>query len=260
MSSKITSILVWGLLAVLLAAGIYFFGLRAEDKQFIDRGGHIVDHTVQTIAEKTSVYEITAHYPEFSGIPTNEKEVNALIKELIDNEINSYKTDLNEAVSFDGTTTGIFNADTSVMLENTDLISVRFNISTYMSGAAHSFNYVKGLNIDVSKGKAIELGDIFTDDYLNIFSDLTRTKLLQARAKAQEDPLDQQQEQWIREGTDPREENFSSFVLGAQDITVIFNPYQVAPYAEGIIDVPIPYTDVKGIIKTESPVEYLLSR
>lgn len=260
MSSNSKTILAWGTVAALVATGVYFFGLQPEREHIIDNDSYIVDHTIQTIKEETSAYEITAHYPEFSGLPIYENEINSLIRELINGEINSYKTDLDEAASFDKTATGIFNSDTSVILENSQIISVRFNISTYMSGAAHPFNYVKGLNIDVSKGQKLTLDEIFSRDYLNIISDLTRTKLLQDRAKAQEDPLDQQQEQWIREGTEPRTENFSAFVLGAQDITIFFNPYQVAPYAAGIIDVSIPYSDIKGAIRDESPLNNLLSR
>lgn len=260
MSSKTKNLLTWGTVALLIAAGVYYLGTKTYSEPTIDNRSRVVDHAIQTLNENTSVYEITAHYPEFSGLPANEEQVNTLVKELINGEINSFRTDLNEAVNFDETATGIFNADTSVMLENSQIISVRFNISTYMSGAAHPFNYIKGLNIDVSKGQSLELDDIFSGDYLSVFSDLTRTKLLQKRATAQVDPLDQQQEQWIREGTEPGDENFSAFVLGAEMITFFFNPYQVAPYADGIIDVPIPYSDVKGIIRSQSPVKNLLSK
>lgn len=46
--------------------------------------------------------------------------------------------------------------------------------------------------------------------------------------------------QWISEGTAPKEENFENFLITDNALIIIFDPYEVAPYAAGSVFVEIP--------------------
>jgi len=258
MNSRQKNIISWSIIILLFAGGVYFFGFKPGDEQLINNNVAI-DHSIETIKERTTSYEITAHYPVFEGLESEVLEkINDQSRDFIEKEIASYKNEAGEGPSIDDSSGGVFNADSSVVLESGNIISVRYNISSYISGAAHPFNFVRGLNLNAKTGDPILLSNILEDSYLDRLSDLTRSKLLQQRALNQE-TIDQQQEQWIREGTSPKEENFSSYVLSPDAVIFFFNPYQVAPYADGIIEVIVPYEDIKGLIKDGSPIEPLLT-
>ena len=65
-------------------------------------------------------------------------------------------------------------------------------------------------------------------------SELTRKKLLE-----QELPQDM-----VEAGTAPEEENFSTFLLEEDGLTVYFNPYQVGPWAAGVVTVTLPLKEL----------------
>lgn len=94
------------------------------------------------------------------------------------------------------------------------------------TGGAHGNLAVFSRNYTVADGRAVTLNDLFgrPKKALELMSTLSRKKLLQ-----QDLPLDM-----VEAGTTPDAENFQVFLLEKDGLTVYFNPYQVAPWSEGV--------------------------
>ena len=128
------------------------------------------------------------------------------------------------------------------------MISIKFSVSEYYSGAAHPNNYILVFNYDIAQDKEIVLKDLFLseNDYLVMLSDLTKSALLDRF----EEDLEIMQD-WIETGTEPKEENFQDFGFTEDSLIIYFKPYQVGPYAIGAQEVEILFEDLDGYIDLE---------
>jgi hypothetical protein len=70
----------------------------------------------------------------------------------------------------------------SIALDTLSVVSLRFSILTYVTGAAHPVAQAGSVNLDVSSGATIALGDLFTSTgaALPILTDKTHAALLSA--------------------------------------------------------------------------------
>ena len=55
----------------------------------------------------------------------------------------------------------------------------------------------------------------------------------------------------IRGGATPNSENYQNLLFTKSGLLIVFDPYQVAPYAAGISEVTIPYETIAGIMDPE---------
>jgi len=198
-------------------------------------------------------YEISAFYPEINGLADEEKQlvINEIEKLIID-DIDSFKysiddwdigefPELEDIKSIMGTSYGI-----SLMTD--DVISIMFYVYEYYSGAAHGLERTQAFNFDIGSGDYIMLGDLFEPgfNYLDFLSCYCVEEL-------KEGPV----ETWdnIEEsGAGPSENSFKSFVLTEDSIVIFFDPYIVACYAAGIVEVEIPYSEFRDHINQDGPI------
>ena len=114
----------------------------------------------------------------------------------------------------------------------------------YYEGGAHGIYQMLPFNFDVHTGSQLHLSDVFvpgyesrlTDILLNALQELTSTK-----------SLEELHDQGYLYSMDmfPSE----NFTLDKDHITFIYNPYEIAPYAAGIIELEVDYDDLKDILK-----------
>jgi peptidoglycan-N-acetylglucosamine deacetylase len=174
--------------------------------------------TVEEKSEETDTYSIRARYPQF-GVAS----IDALITREVEEAISAFKAypanppesavPKNEmAIDFNGVYTG------------SDFISVEMMVSEY-TGGAHPNSVIYGITIDRASGKELTL-----DGALALLgkslSAVAAESLAKLRADLGEDML-------FPEGAAARPENYSVFIVSENDVTFIFNNYQVAPYAAG---------------------------
>ncbi|MDP3177136.1 MAG: DUF4163 domain-containing protein [Spirochaetaceae bacterium] len=115
-------------------------------------------------------------------------------------------------------------------------ISVLLEAYAYTGGAHGSLNF-KSLNYDPRSRKLLTLAEVLGGQ-----GDL-EAAAAEARAELKERlnrRADPDMDKWIDEGTAPVPENFDVFVRRAGIVTVIFPPYQVAPWSEGMQRVELP--------------------
>ncbi len=108
-----------------------------------------------------------------------------------------------------------------------------FDVNSY-TGGAHGLQFRKTFSFN-KEGQLLTLANLFSNglDGLTDFSKLVQKELMKREGANAE---------WIADGAAPREENYRSFVVTDTGVTILFDPYQVAPYSDGAIDIAIPST------------------
>ncbi len=196
--------------------------------------------TTEVIKKETAEYLLDIKYPQ--GFQSN--GVNQAVKEFITNQQKSFMNELSEDADTPADAPGKtgLNITYSIPYQSTNALSVRFNISIYHRGAALPSNAVKVLNF--IKNQPVQLSDLFVpgSDYLQPIADLAKKEIT---AKKISD------ENWIKEGTKPTQENYSIWHFTKKGIAIVFNTYQVAAYVYGEQTVDIPLSLISAMVKPE---------
>lgn len=104
------------------------------------------------------------------------------------------------------------------------------------SGGAHGQDTLNGITFDLKTGKVIRNGDLFTENYEIRLTESLRANLLNS--------IDNQ-DMLFEKNILPHD----NFFLTSTGITYIYQRYEIAPYVMGIIEVNIPWNDLKDILK-----------
>ena len=88
-------------------------------------------------------------------------------------------------------------------------------------------------------------------NYINAISDRSIQYLLKANKDNQFSD-----ENWIKEGAAPEEENFSVFTFDKEAIVFHFNEGSVAPYSSGRQEVVFPFSLLKDILRNDAVSGY----
>lgn len=191
---------------------------------------------------------IKVNYPLMKNNPdvSEQQKYNQYIGDIIKTEVNNFKEMIDTSflpypdVSYD------FNIEYSVLFQEDYFLSIIFYTYAY-TGGAHGMPYVFNINYDFIANEDVKLSDVFKGSYLEIFSNYSRTNLI-------ENGFDD--DEWLREGTSAvKPENFSAWGFNGKDILVTFQAYQVGPYAIGMPEVLIPIDKFKGFIRSEGVLE-----
>jgi hypothetical protein len=199
--------------------------------------------------EEDSAYVIDVNYPELSN---DRFDINLKIKEIVSSTIQTFKNDVKQYGSdlgvVEGQKSGLYITFVQPSFNDGNVFSFYFVVSPYMAGAAHPNKYVIPFNYNVHTGEKITLESLFNQktDYLKKLSDFSITDLTK---QAQAQNSYQVSQDLIKNGAAPKKENFENFVLHPPELIVLFNPYQVGAYAEGIKKVSIPLSELKEVLR-----------
>lgn len=184
-----------------------------------------VELRVQHRYDQGSSYTIDVQYPQF-GMPTIDQQI-ASEAERAMSDIKTYPAEPSDSALPQNSLTGTFDN----VYVGSEYVSVELLLSQY-TGGAHGLTNFDGLSFDRATGRRLSL-----DDALK----LTGLTLDQVSAQASSTLTTSMGEDFIfPEGTSPDPVNFASFVVSDKDVTFIFQPYQVGPYAAGPQEVAIP--------------------
>ncbi len=116
------------------------------------------------------------------------------------------------------------------------------------TGGAHPNGYFVTFVFD-NQGNQLLLSDLFKSgsNYLKPIaaaSTVAVTKQLQAGLNEQD-----VSGAIFKEGLDPKDENFSNFLIDGDTLMIEIPPYQVAAYVAGSFEVRIPFTTLKAVLK-----------
>lgn len=189
---------------------------------------------------------INIQYPKISLLqhPTLAKEANSVITAFVANIKNEFQKNVDEIPLSD--TPSDFTSDLTMrftpLLLSPTIISIRFDASEYIALAAHPNNHVRILNYDVAKHLLLAPTDLFASSTqaLPFLSTYSRAALRTLLGNMTEEELTIQ----MIPGTTPSHENFKEVGITKTGLVVLFDPYQVAPYARGVLEVKIPLSDM----------------
>lgn len=126
-----------------------------------------------------------------------------------------------------------------------DILTLRFLTYEY-TGGAHGLSIVSSYILDLANNKEITFNDLFVANS----KPLEKLAPLAAAALAQQLGPDADPK-WISDGTAPKAENYTAYALTGKGLVLIFQQYQVAPYAAGIQEVTVPFSQLQGVLKPE---------
>jgi hypothetical protein len=185
------------------------------------------DYAHLTPADAVTAYELayTSEYQELKSVYLELK------KEFDDLESFSYYEDLG----------------TNIIFHNANLLSFNVTQDTY-AGGAHGSELIYNHVIDLKTGNLLTTEDVFGDN----MNELT----LQILKKL----MEQENVSTIKELEDvgffdvdsiTPNDNFS---ITGEGITFFYNQYEIAPYSSGVIEVFLPFGEIKTLIVKNSPV------
>jgi hypothetical protein len=206
-------------------------------------------------------YDIDVLYPQLSGsTDAAVTKFNSLSRGLVSKKIAAFKKDMaeraaeEEAPPSDSDMRSDLLIGHRVALANDNLVSIGFDIGGYARGAAHPYSYSEVINYDLQNGKPLKLADLFqpSSNYLKVISTYCHDDL-KKQGKAQ-GPDSELPAEWLQRGTAAKAANFKSWTISRKGLVIVFDSYQVGPYAAGPQFVSIPYPALKDVILPEGPL------
>jgi hypothetical protein len=208
-------------------------------------------------SNKKLMYEIAAQYPQITGGNNpNFEKFNQAARALVTGKVGGFKKDMQPQAGeeVEPRPEGSMGSDLSVgyevMMAQDDLVSVKFDISSYYQGAAHPNSFSDVLNYDLKNGKQLKLGDLFKPGakYLQA---LATYCLADLKKQAETKGLLEDQ---IQSGAAAKAQNYQSWNITKRGLGINFDSYQVGPYAAGPQFVLVPYSSLKDLINPEGPI------
>lgn len=130
------------------------------------------------------------------------------------------------------------NSVASVMRADDRILSVQMNCDEY-TGGAHPYYWVKGMNLDPATGEKVALTDVLKDT-IQLPAILTE----KIKEEYEEDIWGELQTQLERYSLEEY-----TWTLDYQGITFYFAPYEIAPYATGLISTTIWFDEMPQIFE-----------
>lgn len=245
-------------------------GLERQSRTFpvrADSPGHnVVDQQITDSGPQGLIYQSEVSYPTIE--PENQPwvaEINQVLRGWAINAILDFrKQSLGTDLSVDplDSRRGLLperdelSTSYSVRLLTNQLLSLEVSVSTFGAGAAHPNHGTSALNYFLEPAMPLELHDLFdpNEEYADLLAELCFKGLQeQSHSEGEWDPL------WIGGPDDIKVDHLSTFLLGPQDVTFVFDPYLVGPYAWGTREVPIRYADIRSIVNMQGPLQQLLA-
>lgn len=205
----------------------------------------------KTLTEKEKPFNIEIKYPFVAGLD----EFNQKIEDIVNKQLNEFKKislENDQAVKeIDPESYAkypreyAFNVGYTKGKIDENTASIVLNIYSFTGGAHGATNFIP-INYDIKNKKEIKLADLFAGqkNYLQKISDYCAADLTkQMKETVGEEGFDAS---WMQEGTAPKEENYSIFLInpstnsGQATLTFYFPQYQVASYAAGYFEVVMP--------------------
>lgn len=154
----------------------------------------------------------------------------ALIRDVFIHNVASFGYAVADTTVTDNSYDGLYNVVGAVESLSAKVLSFAVTISNYMPHAAHGMYYTSYVNYDTQTGKVFTVNDIFTAEGL-----AKLPEMLKSAANDMRGYIGRTQIEDIPQG--------GNFCISADgNIVFVYQPYEVASYAQGEIRIPIaPY-------------------
>ena len=189
------------------------------------------------ILESTERYDLKIDYPSIKNKKINEK-IKAYIDEQKEEFMNVVKKSENIEIS------SKYDFNLNVTSNERDGITY-VNMLTYSyTGGAHYIRDDKSIYYNNETKEFIDLKYFFKDE--ESFKQMTNLAYYYVMNLENKDNLDTL---WVKRGTAPTIDNYRHFKFTDNGLEIMFPPYQVASWADGEINITIPYEDINKYLK-----------
>lgn len=189
--------------------------------------------------EEKSNYTLKIDYPSIANKEMDNKVTN-YIKEKKEEFLNN-ATDLKDITDT--------KCDLSITYTIKDLFDYKalyISIYSYLGGA-HYNREDKTYYFDEKTGQELTIENFLEENKLSELASLAYYYTI----KYYKDNNLTYNEEWIKNGTSAKIENYSYFDINNDGLALLFVPYQVGPYSDGEISITIPEKELKGIVKND---------
>ena len=206
----------------------------------------------RSINEKTSVYELSANFFNFSTSGNYFELVNSYINRFVFDGFFSFRRSFDEGddTSVDTTLTSSWDCNVEVHFQENELISIKGFVYFYFAGAAHPNSGTHTMNFG---GRSIGSFNIsFVIDNSKENADFLQ-KLVKLDVRKQSLPSNlEDHDFWGLEDEDIEYlKPFNVFTFDNRGITLIFSPYDILPYACGGFEVLVEWRQLEGRLTDE---------
>ncbi|WP_282804338.1 PdaC/SigV domain-containing protein [Clostridium tetani] len=188
---------------------------------------------------KNDIIDVDMTIPLINGLKDKETEIK--INKIIENRAMDFKKDIENMAKEAKKENALTNSYQAILKFKTsfnknNILSLTMCFYEY-TGGAHGLGYNESLNVDLNTGEEIYLKDLFHNkkDYKNIINEFIRDDMTKNPNKYYENAssdfygIIQDQPYYIEDS----------------NLVVYFNPYEIAPYSEGIKEFKIPLKNFK---------------
>ena len=205
----------------------------------------------KTIEEKSTHANVDIQYPQFTGGDIVAK-LNRCVYTLISSVLNSDKEMVAEIAKDDPKDYKASPWDSSVDLTSTynvvginnGIVSLEIVITDFTGGGNGNHDESYPINWDLKSNRLLGPSDIFcSKDYISTLMPLVRKQIIDNFNQDNDflvHPLPDDIIQWVNTGTSNDPNNWKYFLIRADGLVVIFQPYQVTSGAGGIVRAFIP--------------------
>jgi hypothetical protein len=192
-------------------------------------------------------YAVTAQRPVLVGSQDPRvHNFNTEMKAIVDNAVAGFKQNLADLPAMPDSTASTFDLHYNRLSPPGNILSLKFDIQTYYTGAAHPGDTSQTVTYDLQRGQDLSLADLFVPDvdYLTAIS-----KYCIAQLSARDIGF-----QGFELGATATAHNYRNWNLTADGLMITFDEYQVAPYAAGPQTVVIPYGQLAPVMQPGGPL------
>ena len=190
---------------------------------------------------------ITAQIPQLLGSDdARVKKFNQATSNLVQSEIETFKTGLTGLPNPPATAISMFDARYNVVYQDGDLWSLKFDMNIYVDGAAHPGDISRALNYDFAHSQTINLEELFLADsnYLQVLSKYCSDQLAERDIGFEDLTL----------GAQPTLENYHNWNISPDGLMITFDRGQVAAYAAPAQIIIIPYHELASLTDPQGPL------
>lgn len=233
------------------------FSTNLDYIEFTNESFHKVHGDCQS--SSTGCIEVKIDYPVLKGNYPIIEKINKDINNIISSgtyEENNYSSpqELMDSLIFYHKEAGEMNdgfvqswsieRKISVIRNSTAILSFEVYEYSYMGGA-HG-NYVSIYhNYNLKTGEKLTLSDIIEPSKIDKLTSIGNSIFRKTKGLSETKNLEEVG-YWFIDGKFSLNENF---IITENSLKFMYNPYEIAPYAEGQTEIEIPYSTIKDILK-----------
>lgn len=133
------------------------------------------------------------------------------------------------------------------------IITIQKDLYTYSAGAAHGLHGVGNYSLDRKSKDVISEGDLFIDGYGPELNKVLQRALIKSLGRKTAQEVEKEDGIYVADLS-----SNDNFRLDAKGMTYTYNPYEIAPYAMGVIEFFIPYEEVRHLLRPQSIIYYYI--